>query len=118
MRYARVLVTVAVLGVLVALGALALDDPAPAKQVSDVVRARAIELVDGRGQQRAQIKVEPSGEVVFRLRDQDGEIRVKLGASRTGSGLLLLDEATEPGVQLLAGKRETSVKVGGKQVAP
>ena len=70
-----------------------------------MLRARTIELVDGRGQVRAQIKVErPSREVVFRLRDQDGQVRVKLGAGRDGSGLLLLNEATEPGIQALAGR--------------
>jgi hypothetical protein len=76
-----------------------------------VLRARAIELVDGRGQVRAEISVEPSREVVFRLRDEEGQIRVKIGASRAGSGLLLLDESTEPGVQALAGAEETSVSV-------
>ena len=70
-----------------------------------------IELVDGRGSVRAQLRVEPAGEVVLRLRDQDGAIRVKLGASRTGSGLLLLNEATEPGVHARAGADETSVTV-------
>jgi hypothetical protein len=64
---------------------LLIDRPAGADRprVSSVLRARTIELVDGRGQVRAQIKVErPSREVVLRLRDQDGQVRVKLGASR------------------------------------
>jgi hypothetical protein len=74
-----------------------------------VLRARTIELVDARRQVRAQIKVERSGEVVFRLRDQAGAIRVKLGAGRDGSGLLLLNERTEPGVQALAGAKQTSL---------
>jgi hypothetical protein len=107
----RLAAAVAALGVLAVLGAVLLDRSAPAKDVPDVLRARQIELVDGSGQQRALIKVEDSGEVVFRLRDQDGTIRVKLGASRTGSGLVLLNEDTEPGVQALAGAKETSVSV-------
>jgi hypothetical protein len=88
-----------------------LSRPAGAKHVASVLTARSIELVDGRRQVRAQIKVERSGEVVFRLRDQDGAIRVKLGAGRDGSGLLLLNEATEPGVQALAGADRTSLTI-------
>jgi hypothetical protein len=98
------LVIVALLAVLLA------DRPAGADRTPSVLRARTIELVDGRGQVRAQIKVErPSREVVFRLRDQQGRIRVKLGASATGSGLLLNNEATEPGVHVLAGAKQTSL---------
>lgn len=51
---------------------------------------------------RSRLNVEENGEVVFRLLDQDGKIRVKLGAWRGGSGLLLNDDVTEPGVHLLA----------------
>jgi hypothetical protein len=88
-----------------------LSRPAGAKRVPSELRARAIELVDGRRQVRAEIKVERGGEVVFRLRDEDGAIRVKLGAGREGSGLLLLNEATEAGVQAIAGAERTSVTV-------
>lgn len=83
---------------------------APAEPaVPDVLRARAIELVDGGGRVRAQLEVEDSGEVVFRLRDAQGTIRVKIGAAEDGSGLLLLDEKTEPGVHLLAKDDGTSL---------
>lgn len=75
--------------------------PIAAKEVAPVIRAQAIELVDTQGQIRAQINTEASGEVVFRLRDASGNIRVKLGAAEDGSGLLLLDETTEPGAQML-----------------
>jgi hypothetical protein len=88
-----------------------LSRPAGAKRVPSVLRARAIELVDGRRQVRAEIRVERGGEVVLRLRDEEGAIRVKLGAGREGSGLLLLNEATEPGVHALAGAERTSVTV-------
>lgn len=90
---------------LAAVGALALRgahvEAAPAAQ--PVVRAQLIELVDARGRVRAQLKTEDSGDVVLRLRDQAGNIRVKLGANALGSGLLLLDERTEPGAQIDAG---------------
>ncbi|HEY7461005.1 MAG TPA: hypothetical protein VIC59_03915 [Gemmatimonadota bacterium] len=54
--------------------------------------------------------VEPDGEVAFRLLDQNGTIRVKLGASEDGSGLLLLDETTEPGVHVVARRAGTAVR--------
>lgn len=85
-----------------------LGGSAAAPAAEDVVRARAIELVDARGQVRAQLDIEDSGEVVFRLRDSQGTIRVKIGAGEDGSGLLLLDEKTEPGVQMLAKDDGTS----------
>jgi hypothetical protein len=72
-----------------------------------VLRGRALELVDDSGLVRSRLDVEPGGEVVFRLLDQDGTIRVKLGAGRDGSGLLLLDEATEPGIQMIARRTGT-----------
>jgi len=78
------------------------------------VRARAIELVDERGRVRAQLNVEADGETVFRLRDAAGEIRVKLGASGDGSGLLLVDGPTEPGIHMLAKSNGTSVTLTSK----
>jgi hypothetical protein len=67
-----------------------------------VLRGSALELVDARGQVRSRLTIEQSGEVVLRLLDEQGTIRVKLGADRRGSGLVLLDDATEPAVQLIA----------------
>lgn len=60
--------------------------------IPQVLRARAFELVDENGQVRAQLNVESNGEVVFRLRDQNGMIHVKLGASEEGPGLLLANQ--------------------------
>jgi hypothetical protein len=77
-------------------------EPAPA-----VLRGERFVLVDDSGQVRAQLDVEPSGEVVLRLRDERGAIRVKVGASANGSGLLLLDEATEPAVHIVARRQAT-----------
>jgi hypothetical protein len=87
--------------------AVAASDP-------EVVRARAIELVDQHGQVRAQLNVESNGEAVFRLRDAKGEVRVKLGAGGEGSGLLLLDGWTQPGIQMLAKADGTSVTLTSK----
>jgi hypothetical protein len=73
-----------------------------------ILRGRALELVDDRGQVRSRLDVEPTGEVVLRLLDQHGTIRVKLGAGEDGSGLLLTDEATEPAIHLIARQTATS----------
>jgi hypothetical protein len=53
--------------------------------------------------------VESTGEAVFRLRDSRGEIRVKLGAGTDGSGLVLLNGATETGVHMQVKGRETTL---------
>jgi hypothetical protein len=91
-----------------------------AAAVLPLVRARAIELVDSKGQRRALLSAEENGETVFRLIDARGTIRVKLGASETGSGLVLLNDATEVGIHALAKDKETTLtminKDGRKQV--
>lgn len=87
---------------------------ASAAGTPDTIRARIIELVDQNGQVRAQLKVENDGEAVFRLRDPKGEVRVKMGAGGDGSGLLLLDGSTEPGIQMLAKSASTSMTLSGR----
>jgi hypothetical protein len=111
MKIGRFAVVLTTIGVLLALSTLLHERPAAAQGVPNVLRAQAIELVDARGRVRAQLNVESSGEVVFRLRDSSGTIRVKLGASEDGSGLLLANEATEPGVHILATRSRTFVTV-------
>ena len=92
-----------------AVSATAPEVQSPAVQdVMPVLRGRALELVDEAGQVRSRINVEPDGEVVLRLIDRKGTIRVKLGASERGSGLLLLDEATEPAVHVIARRTGTA----------
>jgi hypothetical protein len=82
--------------------------PAVTQDVAPSLRGRALELLDERDRVRARLSVEPEGEVVLRLIDRAGTIRVKLGAGEDGSGLLLLDEATEPGVHLIARRTGTA----------
>jgi hypothetical protein len=88
--------------------------------IPQVLRVRAFELVDENGEVRAQFNVEANGEVVFRLRDATGAVRVKMGASEEGSGLLLINHLTEPGVQILADQNGTSLTLteegGAKRV--
>jgi hypothetical protein len=76
-----------------------------------VLRGTAIELVDESGRIRGRLNVEPEGQVVLRLVDEQGRIRVKLGAGSDGSGLLLANDATEPGVHLLATSKGSSIRV-------
>ena len=95
-------ITLAVINLVLLLFLLGQAESTAAPGVAPVLRAQAIELVDDQGQIRAQLSAESNGETVFRLRDATGTIRVKLGAAEDGSGLLLLDESTEPGVHILA----------------
>jgi hypothetical protein len=111
MRIRRLAIMLTGTTILIAAGALIYDRSAAAQPTANVLRAQAIELVDARGRVRAQLNVESNGAVVFRLRDSSGTIRVKLGADGEGSGLLLANETTEPGVHILANRRATSVTV-------
>ena len=78
--------------------------------IPQVLRVRAFQLVDENGEIRAQLNVdETNGEVIFRLLDAKGTIRVKMGASEEGSGLLLLNNLTEPGVHILANQDGTTL---------
>lgn len=76
--------------------------PSTAQSIPMTVRARAFELVDDRGTVRSRLNVESSGEVVLRMTDRNGTIRVKLGAGVDGSGLLLADETAEVGAHIIA----------------
>lgn len=80
---------------------------------TNVIRGQAFELVDAEGQVRSRLNIEENGEVVWRMMDETGTIRVKLGAGADGSGLVLLDDQTEPGIQMLAKPAGPSVKLFG-----
>jgi hypothetical protein len=101
-----IVVTVVNFALLVVL--LSHDRAAVAQDDDSVLRGRSLELVDAKGQIRAEFKVEPDGEALFRMRDSTGSIRVKLGAGDNGSGLLLIDETTGPGVQIIARRAATA----------
>jgi hypothetical protein len=80
-----------------------------------VLRGEAIELLDEQGKVRAQLDVEPGGEAVFRMRDANGTIRVKMGASEDGSALLLLNNETEPSVHMLAKSSGTTLTLTDRE---
>ena len=119
-----VIVLAAVNLVLLALLGRSAMTAAEAETVAPVIRTSLIELVDESGAVRAQLQTEESGEVVLRLRDADGNIRVKLGASGLGSGLLLADDRSEVGVHIRSGissltnAPDTAITLAGPGGAP
>lgn len=79
-----------------------------------VVRAQAIELVDAEGNVRGQLHLGADGGGNIRLRAPNGEVRVKIGATVKGGGLMFADQDTEPAVQLWGGgKNGTSLTLAG-----
>jgi len=82
--------------------------PSTAQTPAPTLRARVFELVDDRGVVRTRLNVESSGEVVLRMTDKNGTIRVKLGAGVDGSGLLLADETAEVGAHILSRRTGTA----------
>jgi len=59
---------------------------------------------------RLNVETDPD-EVVLRMMDPRGLIRVKLGASAEGSGLVLADDSQQPGVHILAKGMGSSVRL-------
>jgi hypothetical protein len=104
MKYQRIAIAFSIFNLLLLVFLLA-QKPSDAQQsVMPIVRTRAFELVDENGKTRAQINIENTGEVVFRLRDETGKIRSKYGAGKDGSGFTLMDDRTEATVQIRANK--------------
>lgn len=111
MKTHRFMIALTVINLVILIVALIQTRSIAVQTVPSVLRARAIELVDERGKVRAQLNVESNKEVVFRMRDAKGTIRVKPGANEDGSGLVLLDDRTEPTVQIRANRVGPSVKL-------
>jgi hypothetical protein len=87
------------------------ERPADAKGPPGVLRARALQIVDGHGRVRALLKTYADGQVVLKLSDANGLIRAKLGAGQSGSGIVLADETTEPGIHILASRDGTWISL-------
>jgi hypothetical protein len=104
-----IIFTLVNLGILLSIGAQTKQNEKQA--TAPDIRARSVELVDSKGQSRALLSVEPNDETVFRLRDSEGTIRLKLGASKNGSALLLLNDSTRPGIHALAKSTGTSITI-------
>jgi len=120
MKADRLAVALTVINFVLLIIVLAQSRAIATQTIPQVLRVRAFELVDENGEVRAQFNVESNGEVVFRLRDATGAVRLKMGASEEGSGLLLINHLTEPGVQILADQNGTSLTLteegGAKRV--
>ena len=99
-----------------------------ASGVAPVLRGRALEIVDDRGQVRASIAVLPADPsvkmpdgtsgypetVLLRLRTSAGRPNVKLGATEDGSGLVLAGGADPMYAQILARGDSTFLKLSNK----
>lgn len=117
MKMNRLAAALTIINLLILILGFALSGAQATQTTQQTLRANVIELVDDNGQVRAQFNVEASGEVVFRLRDAKGNIRVKLGASEEGAGFVLLDDQTEPRVHMLAKQNGPSLTLTGKEGA-
>jgi hypothetical protein len=92
--------------------------------IAPVLRGRALEIVDARGDVRAEIIVAPAGSmpngtsypetVLLRLIDPNGRPVVKIDASTEGSGLMLSGDSERrewSGVQMLAGGKGSRMRL-------
>src|SRR5580765_2084653 len=122
--------TQTLLGVLTAVnlglvGYQSIHAPSPASS-PDVIRGRALEIVDDRGKVRASITLHPEDPkviwkgkpypetVLLRLITADGRPNVKLGAGKNGAGLLIGGESDPTYVQVLAEGKETTLRLKNK----
>jgi len=119
MKNARIAIALGIVNTALLVGLISFSQSrASADTTPEVLRAQLIELVDAKGDVRAQFKIEENDEAVFRMRDKTGTVRVKLGVSEDGSGLVLFDARTEPGVHILAKDSSTTMKLNGKEILP
>ena len=96
---------------------------ATAAAAPEVIRGRALEIVDDRGRVRASLSVLPEDPkviwngkpypetVLLRLMSPDGRPNVKLGASKVGSGLVIGGESNPTHIQVLAEGGEATLKL-------
>ena len=116
MKTQRVAVVLTAINLVVLATILFHGPAAVAQAVPAVVRAQSLEIVDPQGRVRFHLAAQPDGEAVFRMRDGSGTIRIKMSASEEGSGLLLVDADTEPGLHVLAKRYDTMLTLKrGKQ---
>jgi hypothetical protein len=93
---------------LVGKDAIAIAQPATE---AGIVRAKLFELVAENGQVVAQLHAGEDGGGNLRLRSGSGTVRVKLGATSDGSGLILMDEHANPAIHFGSSKAGTKFTV-------
>ena len=93
------------------------DDSEPAAAapaatgVVDVLRAKSIEIVNDKGEWRAQLHLTEDGSGELRLREGGGTLRVKLGAGIEGGGLMMADRQVEPAIWMLIKDAGTTLTI-------
>lgn len=120
----RLLIALTVVNLALLSFSLAQPRSAMADGAVQVLRGRALEIVDDRGRVRASIQVHPAGPavpvpdgklypetVMLRLIDPNGRPNVKLGASEQGAGLGLGGQSEPTYVVLQAQGASTYVKL-------
>ena len=99
--------------------------PALADGAAQVVRGRALEIVDDQGRVRASITVQAAGtfkptgksypeSVILRLIDPNGRPEVKIAASEEGAGLSFVGDSDATQVVLGAEGTDSSLKLTNK----
>jgi hypothetical protein len=125
MRWQRLAVALIAINVVLVVVVLSQFRPVAAKE-TDVLRGRALELVDDHGRVRAEIKVLPAepnlrmpdGSVGYpetvqlRLIDSEGGPNVKLAATEDGSGMVLGGE--DGYIQVLSRGTKNIIKIARK----
>ena len=128
MNTQRLLIALTVVNVAVLTFTLARPGMAGTDGVAPILRARALQIVDERGQVRASIAVLPADPavkmpdgtsgypetVLLRLVNSKGGPNVKLAATEDGSALVLGGESNPAYVQVLARGATTSLKLSNK----
>jgi hypothetical protein len=128
MNTQRFLVALTVVNIVLLTFSLARPGAAGVEGAAQVLRGRALEIVDEHGKVRASITVFPADPavkmpdgttgypetVLLRLINSKGAPNVKLAASEDGSGLVLGGESNPAHVQILARGASTSLKLNNK----
>jgi hypothetical protein len=128
MKMQRILIALTVANIALLTLLIARSGSAGAQGDTQVIRGRALEIVDERGKIRASITVIPADPtrkmpdgttgypetVLLRLISSEGRPNVKIGASEQGSGLGLGGESDPTYVQILAERARTSLKLTNK----
>jgi hypothetical protein len=128
MKMQRLLIAVTVANIALLTLLFSRSDSAGPQNNTQVLRGRALEIVDERGKVRASISVIPADPtrkmpdgttgypetVLLRLIDSEGRPNVKIGASDQGAGLGLGGESDPTYVQILAERASTFLKLTNK----
>ncbi len=126
MKTQKFLLVLTVINLALLLAQLINVRPGLAADAPGVLRGRGLEIVDDRGRVRASLSVLPEDPkvkwkgkpypetVLLRLITADGRPNVKLGASKSGAGLVIGGESNPTYVQVLAEGGETTLKMINK----